>query len=1015
MLRMPVKTWSLVAVALLASLSTLSWGRANEKVVEFNIPAQALDAALLQFAQQADVQISVATIAIAGMKSQGVAGRLTPSVALARLLSETGLKFSTVGERTYSVSAGGVGEAEVKTKATLVEGHASGHETMLALRDEESGTVLADSSRRGNAQETYGTGSGADRSAGGRADLGEQVVTGSRIRNSVNAGAPLTIISREDIEVSGYSTVQEALKTLPQNVGGGVSEDSTTETNFNLSTSVNLRGLGADSTLILVNGNRQVQAGVDGSFVDISTIPAAMVERIEVLTDGASAIYGADAVGGVVNIILRTDYEGAETRVRGGSFGGDAEEMQLAQLFGTNWESGRLVFGYQYYDRDALASSDRDYTADGDKTPFGGNNFNIPLSNPGNIFSPFTFQPTFAIPTAQDGTDLTSADLLSGVVNLENLAAASDLLPSQKMHNAFLSASQQIGDRLELFAEGRYSTRDVQYRTIGLPRLLFVPASNAFFVDAFGGFPFSVIAYSFLDDLGPITGVGESTSQSTTVGVSFDFLQDWEVRVSGGYGSEKTDWIGRNNVNSAALAAALADSDPATAFNPYGDGSFTNPATLEAIRATQYERATSDVGSANILADGPIFDLPAGSVRLAIGGDHRNEDLVNESTSPDEVTTRRYFDRTVTAAFAELAVPVLGGNSGNPKLDLSLSGRHEDYSDFGTTVNPRIGVNLFPVGSLKLRGTWGTSFRAPKLVNLDEATPGSTTAQLTTIPDPQSGSGQSLVLLRSGNNAGLQEETATIWTAGIDYASDVGFSFSLTYYDIDYKDRVAPGGPTGRPSDTLLQEEQWEEIVNRDPSAQEIADICNSPAFVGSPSDCMNTPPVAIVDTRLRNLSMVKVTGFDIALEYAIDGSAGRFDFSLNGNYIDSFKRAATDSSPVFDIVDTVNNPVGLRLRAGTAWTRGDLGINAFINYLDSYEDDLSTPVRSVDSWTTVDLRAAYRTPSGDDWTSGTEISLSVVNAFDEDPPFVNAFAGYDNDNADPLGRVFGLQVVKSW
>ena len=230
------------------------------------------------------------------------------------------------------------------------------------------------------------------------------------------------------------------------------------------------------------------------------------VDRIEVLPDGAAALYGSDAIAGVVNVIMRSDLDGAETQVRFGSAEGGAQEKLIAQLFGKTWNTGNALFSYQYSERTSLAASERTYAASTDKRPFGGTDHRSYLSNPGNILDPRTLVPVFGLPANQDGTSLSVSDLLPGEINLLNSYESVQLLPDRKTHSFFINGNQRLGERFELFAESRFSHRDVAQDVLASEQRLPVPSSNPFVskVNPFPGTPIVLVAYNFADDLGPV-------------------------------------------------------------------------------------------------------------------------------------------------------------------------------------------------------------------------------------------------------------------------------------------------------------------------------------------------------------------------------------------------------------------------------------------------------------------------------------------------------------------------------
>lgn len=870
--------------------------------------------------------------------------------------------------------------------------------------------------------------------SGGRQGVGgyigdareEVVVVGTHIRGQrVPPGSSPIVLDRDDISSGGYSTVQDLLRTLPQNFGGGTTEFDASDTsalNLNAGTAINLRGLGPSSTLVLVNGRRQPAGGLNGAFVDISSIALSAIERVEILSEGASAIYGSDAIAGVVNFVLRKDYEGAETSARFGTLSGDADEKQISQIAGFNGAGINALVGYQYYERDSLARADRAYTASDDLRRFGGSDYRRFYSNPGNILNPATFQPAFAIPRGQDGRQLTPADLILGETNYSNTADAGHLLPRQTLHSAFFSLSSDITDSLSVFAEGRFGRRKTEKHSPGATVPLLVPASNPFFVDPFGGMPFVFVAYNFLSDLGPVTEDSKTTTYSGATGLALEASNDWKVTLSGSYGRERARFESTNSVNPIALALALADPDPATAFNPFGDGSSTSDATLNAIRAVQRNHATSTLWEGNLLADGPLFDLAGGATRLAVGMDYRSEDLISDVTYTGLPSFANDIGRDIFAVFGELTLPLLARERGagkSPLLSMSLAGRNEHYSDFGDTFDPKLGLTLQPTANLAVRATWGTSFRAPRLIDLlDSPTANTAVANqyfIQSVADPRSPTGQSSALIITGGNPDLEPEKARTWTVGLDMEGDLSFGIdvSLTYFDVRYTDRIATGGPKGNPYAILQQEGIWSPIIVRNPTRAQVDSFCNSPAFAFG--DC-SVVPNAIIDVRLRNLAVLDVRGLDFSLSREFQTEIGEFSAGLSGVYTLDWEQAVTTTAPQFDIADTVANPLALRLRGALSWTKGAIGTSAFVNYAGKYRDNLNLPNRDVDSWTTVDVQVAYRSRNSSSADRDWSVALTASNVFDKEPPFVNApFAGYDTANANLFGRMLSAQVSMKW
>jgi iron complex outermembrane recepter protein len=258
------------------------------EAVRFDIQPQALDTALLEFSKQSGISASAPTVSLSGKKTGGVSGKHVVEQELQLLLKDSGLTYRRVNDHTVAIGPQGDAQADLEqTKFTLAQ-----------AGDEENDRPVETS-----------------HDAAGESKSGEVVVTGSHIRGISPDSSPTVIYSREDIERSGAASVEQFVRKIPQNLAL-VSEQSTSDPHAGLQASantaygagINLRGLGSGSTLVLVNGHRLAPSGFDGTFVDVSLIPLMAIERMEILTDGASAIYGADAVGGVVNFVLRYDY-----------------------------------------------------------------------------------------------------------------------------------------------------------------------------------------------------------------------------------------------------------------------------------------------------------------------------------------------------------------------------------------------------------------------------------------------------------------------------------------------------------------------------------------------------------------------------------------------------------------------------------------------------------------------------------------------------------------------------------
>lgn len=992
-----VRITSLVVRGLLylsytASLSLLVMmdARADDPIARFNVPAEPLPQALMDFYHQSGVQPGfAATEQMVRAKSNPVSGMMASSMALDVMLKGTGYTYRFDTDNSVDIIP-----AEEPNPA----------ETPAATVTREPAAAL-----REPAVDQYG----------GRL---EQVnVTGSLIRGVQDTVAPLIYLKPQQLAMADYATVQDALYTQPIISLNGPREDLGIDANYQYGAGLDLRGLGVGATLVLVNGQRQPLSGLNGDFVDVSTIPLSAVARIEVLPDGASALYGSDAIAGVVNVIMRNNFDGAQSQLRYGTAIGGRREMVASQLLGTHWSGGHAMLAYEYSDETPLAAAERPYAANADKTPYGGSNYDSYYTYPGNILNPNTGLPIYGLAAEQSGQAPMMA-ALSPSINLENQYASLQLFPDVTTNELYGTVTQDLSDRLQLFFEGRFAERNALENNLPDQQPLYVPPSNPYYVNPFSGEPYALVAYSFAHDYGPSKFSADSQVYMTTLGTRLQIGQTWQATLSESYGRQSLQSNEYAIADPDTLTAYVDDSNPATAFNPFGP---TNPQTLAAIERDFPLHAVSTIEYTNLVADGSVFSMPAGDAKLAVGVERREEGLyhsVADPLNPEEDTIPQSYSRHIESLYSQLVLPLLGDATNPraaPRLELNVAGRYEHYSDFGGTFNPTFRIQWIPIQPLKLRASWGRSFRAPTLDNLYDTS--ANVAASVVLTDPQSLTGRSPVLVEQGSNPNLQEETAKTWTAGFDLAPPflTGATFSLTYYSIDYDNRIAQPG-ADNPFAILIDEAEWAAVINRNPTRAQIDAICNSPYYEGKVSNCLTSSPAAIIDGQLANLSSTKTTGVDVEAHDSLSGALGTLSLDFTGNYVFEFDQAVTDSSPTIDIVNTVANPLALRLRGTIGWSREGPqlpgpAVDLAVNYTGGYKNPGSTLVPAVSPWTTVDLRLVYRTRQGAGWLSGMQFSLNATNLLNHDPPFVDDQNGYDEYNVQALGRVMSVDISKRW
>lgn len=967
--------------ALVACAVSMSVAACAQEAREFNIPAGSLGDALNAFAIQSDQQIFFTADLVAGLRTSGLRGRYGSGAALETLLSGSGL--------TWSQTRPGV----------------------IFLR----------------------RGQGGPRAEAEAVTVEDVIVTGTLLRSSGDLASPVVQLNRDDLDRRGVGTVAEALVSLPQNYAGtstpltqaALADPGTSNNVF--ATGVNLRGLGAASTLVLVNGRRLAGTGSRAEFADISALPSAAVERVDVLLDGASALYGADAVAGVVNVIMRRSFNGQESRVRVAAAQGGAEEVQLSHLVGRSWSSGAAYLSYEYQTANGLSASDRRYSADGDLRPFGGTDHRNFYSAPGNIlaFNPAAsaYDVLYAIRPGSTGSAEGPTDFAAGDTNLQSTFLGVDLLPALERHSAYGRLHQAFGERLEVTGDVRYSHRRNDIATAPASGIFNVTEANPWFVSPVGAASHT-IAYSFARDLGPARSYAESESIGVTLGARYDLTDAWSIEGYVADAVERADFGLTNRINTRFVAEALGNipDDPATPFradiagylNLFGDGAANSRAVLDFVGGGYGEvHNRSRASSANLLVQGTAGRLPGGDVSIAFGLQARKESFETGgatflTAAVPRIMTSPERDRSITAVFAEARVPIVGPENARPgvrSLALSVAGRFEEYDDFGTTTNPKIGLVWSPIESLGLRTSWGTSFRAgalPQLFDPAGVSPG--------FLNRADGS-ETLILMVYGGNPDLKPETSQTWTLGFDYRPRRGPVFSLNYFATEFEDRIAQ--PVNANFDGALIDPTLTPFVTLVDPANNPADLALIERYADTPGFSTAFPTTAygaIVDTRWVNTGAVRVSGFDVSGRYGWDAGKGRLSVDTAVSWILDYESRATPTAPVEQVAGLLGYPVKLRARSGVTWSIGPIETAIYWNHTDAYRDRAGI---GIEAWNTFDGQLSWSLQT----QPGLQVHLAVLNLLDEDPPFYDAPTGFgfDAGQASLVGRSVALQLVRRW
>lgn len=1017
---------SLAAAALLVPAAMAATPVQAQVRHAVTIAAGPLDAALMTLAAQTHEQLLFTPDLVAGKRAPALHGELTAEEALAQLLAGADIAVTRAGPDVLVLRA--VAAKPLPAAATTLA--AEPPQEAAGGRPFASDPALA---------ATSSAPASLDAKPAAAATVSEVEVTGSHIRGETPA-SPLLVITQDDLLRSGQSTVAAALEALPQNFGGGAAEGNNTTgadkepRNPNFGSALNLRGLGNNATLVLVDGHRMSGSGSFGDFNDVSSIPVSAVERVEVLLDGASAIYGSDAVGGVVNIILRKHFDGAETRLEtGAATDGEPSEVQVSQLLGKRWDTGGVLFSYEYQQRSALPGADRPFAANANLTSLGGSDERIIQAFPGNILVSGAggLVPGFAIPAGQTGVGLLPSQLQAGVVNLQNQRLGIDILPNQVLNTFYLAADQEVGDRLELSADARYSQRQFRVHEADPTSNFTVTRANPFFVSPTGGAS-DTVAYSFADDLpNPLT-TGAVETLGFTLDAKLRLFGDWRAEGFLTSARDRESNTETGQLNTTFLAEALGNSaaNPATGYNPVTEGYFnpftgvpgSNSAAVDKFIGSGFSSnyIRGEVTSANLQADGTVWTLPGGPLKLAVGAQVRRETLAVTGTNfistvtpvPQEPSNT---SRDVTAAYAEAQIPLFGPDNARPgleRLDLSIAGRVERYSDVGSTANPKFGLNWQPTSWIQARTAFGTSFRAPALTEVDQ------TAAFAPILLPD-GAARVESLLLVGGNPTLRPETATSWTAGVDIKppSAPGLTLGLTWFDIKYRNRI--GQPVAADIATALSDPSVASFVTHISPTTNAADLAlitsllSNPAALASAVSLGPTAYGAIIDDRYVNTTTLIVRGLDLAGGYRFNIGGDKISLAGNATYTLDYDQQITPTSAVINEVGIASYPVPFRSRLTADWTRGPVTAGVAFNYISAYRDLLGV---HIGDQPTADLQLRLAPPETGPMR-GVAMTFNVRNVFNRAPPFYNNVVGigYDPTNADPIGRFVSVQLLRAW
>jgi len=837
-------------------------------------------------------------------------------------------------------------------------------------------------------------------------------VTGSRItRAEIEGPAPVTVINREQLDISGQPSVAEFLRNQTFNSIGSFAPSS--GSSFQSQAQINLRGLGAEYTLVLLDGRRMTSSPITGgSAANLNLIPMAAVERIEVLKDGAGAIYGADAIGGVVNIILRKDFEGLEFTVgkERPHYGGNGSELSEASVVGgISSDRGNITFAVDHTSRGLMYN--RDYRSLIPDQFYNAAGYS-PYNSVANFAGASGFQSVANCDTFQN-----SVRLADGTCGFDHMATSANEA-SVRSDSLLVTGNYDITDDVSFFSRivtarnrsfGVYAAAPVDNNGQGsLPTIGADNPNNPFGEDG-------TLYYRFT----PL-GTRDSVVRDESLDVNFGLQgvndlfggANWEIGVTHGR------ITGTNIGSNYGIGSVLQELIDEGRFNPFDP---TDAGTIAVAPLVGHTTLTTSE-QRMVMVDGNIgFDLwtsNAGTAGFVTGFEYRDDrmEVIYDAQSAagnvfGSAGSNTGGERASHSIYAETLIPILSN------LSITAAARYDSYNDIGSKTTPRVGIEFRPIESLLVRGSWGKGFRAPTMDDLYGAS-GTTNVAITEVPgvvggndelacealqavgipgyqpypvNPCSSGGQYQFV--TGSNPNLTAEESENWGVGLVFSPSADFSASVDYYSVDLENVITtvPNalalryGNEGRPGFGVVR--------GGDIVAPNGAVLPGAPISILSP---------------LFNGAARKVTGVDVDVRYGFDTDIGRFGTNLSWS-----RQLKNDLQPLPEL--SVQERAGIfqfprdRGQLMTTWQAGDIRLAAVANYIGPHRNP--TGPNNVGSWTTVDLQTSIALP----WNN--RIEFGVRNVGDRTPPFRQAYGApfYEQNLYNIYGRTPYLRFTQSF
>lgn len=833
-----------------------------------------------------------------------------------------------------------------------------------------------------------------------RSNRPDVTVEASRMLTLEIDRAPGRVMAKDQIDALGVSSVAQVMQYLAQEPflrAEGLRTDG--------AQGVQLRGLGSDTTLVLINGRRIGTTAnlYDSNSFDLNTIPVVAVERIEVYLDATPFSVGADTIGGIVNVVLKSDARDPTIDLHYGTSEGGGRERRASFASGVSREAFRISAVLDYFQRDRLLGAERDRWRNQDYRRFGGTDLRSPDSNPGNVSSltsanlPGLSARFAAVPSHPSGEVLSADDFLAGERNLESLFVYRSILPESERASAVLSGEWKFSTATQAFAELLYATRETVFSDFPASvSNAVVPANNPYN-------PFGVpVRVNFLLSAVERERISKNQFARGLVGIRGD-AGPWKWEVTLLHTDDRAQLTTEGDLDFAHVMSALSQATPEQALNVFDDGPGGTWPVLRSVIAPAVPREYAAEGSqVGAQFGGDVSTWKAGTISALFGAQWAEFGI---SAAGVPLGTRK---REITSGIAELNVPVVAGNEQVPVLAAVLQGRIDRISDLRTLANFQFRLDWQPHPDVRARGTYGTSYRAPSLYELYQPM----IRAFAPITDPKRDNEIVTVPISFGGNPRLEPATAESWSLGLILTPERWDALSLTgtYWHTEVTDRLSPVDLS-----TVFGHEELfgDRLLRATPTAADIA--------AGRPG------AITFLNVTSEGKGTLRASGVDVQAAWNFDTGFGQFTPELSATWMNEFRVLDWPGLPTVDRV-AIASSLGTIPRwhgvAGLTWNVGALTVTAKGRYVSASEDvnlfQNRQTGRTIAAQAYFDLQASLQLnqESQDDasWRSVT-ITTGVNNLFNRQPRFaeIGASFGYDPSFGDLRDRFAYLRVTKSF